>query len=364
MTLAAESRPPRTSGPCPSVDLPSPLPESRGPVSDALVRALRRRPWEARLTDSLWWSGSIHDAATDEDLQLALFCVYELRYRGLAGVAEDWEWHPDLVRVQQEWEQILLAGLEAEVGAPHSLAERNAEATVARVLAVARREVEPSLAAYVMREGTADQLRELLVHRSVTDLRAGDGYAWLLPRLSGAPKAALVALQHDTWGTGRLALMRSELFRTLLRSWDLDPRYGHYVDQVPGVTLLATNLVTLLGSHRRWRAALAGHLAASDVAAWLPTARLAHGHRRLGGAEAGSRYFDEQLSSEDQRERLAAHDLVGGVVAQQPESSGDVVFGALCARYAEEALAAHVLPRWQRGLSSLRTPLPAPEHAP
>jgi hypothetical protein len=357
MTLAAEPRrPDEADRPVPArlVDLPVRLPAPRGPVSEALLRALRRRPWEARLGDALWWPGSIHEAATDDDLQLALFCAYELHYRGLEGVAEEWEWHPDLLRVRQEWEQILLAGIEAEVGAPHSLAQRSPEATVGRLFEIARSESDPPLAGYVMREADADQLRELLVHRSITDLRCGDAYAWALPRISGSPKAALVGLQSDTYGMGRLAMMRSELFRELLRCWELEPGYGHYLEQVPGVTLLGSNLVTMFALHRRWRGALAGHLAASDVAAWLPTARLAHGHRRLRGSESGSRFFDEQLRAEGQRERLAAHQLVGGLVAQQPALSGDVVFGAHCARFAEAQLAAHLLPRWQHSETSLR----------
>ena len=360
MTLAADrprSTPGRRGLPRSAFDAPVPLPQPRGPVSGALLDALRRRPWEARLGDALWWNGMIVDAAADEDLQLALFCAYELHYRGLEGVAEDWEWQPDLVRVRHEWEQVLLAGLESEVGAPHSLQQRSPEATVARLVETARRERESSLAEYVMREADADQLRELLIHRSIAELRSGDLYAWALPRLSGSAKAALVGLEAGTYGMGRLPLMRAELFRALMTSWGLDPGYGHYVDRVPGVTLLATNVLTLFGLNRRWRGALLGHLAATEASGWLRSARLAHGHRRLGGSEAGELYFDEQLRGETNRERLATTELVGAFVAQQPHLSGDVVFGASCAVLLEDLLAAHLLPRWYRGASSLR---PAP----
>jgi hypothetical protein len=207
-----------------------------------------------------------------------------------------------------------------------------------------------------MRDADAGHLRELLVHRSIAELGAGDGYAWALPRLSGEPKAAAAELAAGTWGRGRLPLMRTELFRALLRSWDLEPGYGHYLDQLPGVTLLGTNLVTLLGLHRRWRGALIGHLACSEVMVALPTARLASGHRRLGGTEAGAGWFDEQLRAEAEREQMAATDAVGALLAAEPALSGDVVFGAVAARYAEDLLAAHILPRWYRGLTSLRDP--------
>lgn len=336
------------------VDAPAPLPAPRGPVSAALLHLLRRRPWEVRVGDALWWDGLLGEVLADDDLQLALHCVYELHHRGLDGVPEEWEWQPDLLRAQQEWEQMLLAALESEVGAPHSLRRRGLEATVGRVVALGRRDLTPSPAEHVMREGTVEQLRELLVHRALAELRAGDGYAWLLPRISGEPKVALAELEAQTWGRGRLPLMRTELYRALLRSWGLGTDYGEHVDRLPGVTLLGTNLVTLLGLHRRWRGASLGHLACSEVMAALPTARLAQGHRRLGGAEEAGRWFDEQLRTEVQREELAATDAVGALLSAEPGLGGDVVFGAACARYVADLQAAHVLPRWYRGLSSLR----------
>jgi hypothetical protein len=34
------------------------------------------------------------------DLQLALYCLYELHYRGFAGVADELEWDPALLTVR------------------------------------------------------------------------------------------------------------------------------------------------------------------------------------------------------------------------------------------------------------------------
>jgi hypothetical protein len=34
---------------------------------------------------------------TDEDGQLALYCCYELHYRGFFGVSDEWEWEPHLL---------------------------------------------------------------------------------------------------------------------------------------------------------------------------------------------------------------------------------------------------------------------------
>ena len=34
------------------------------------------------------------DILHDDDLQLALFCLYELHYSGIDGAGDDWEWNP------------------------------------------------------------------------------------------------------------------------------------------------------------------------------------------------------------------------------------------------------------------------------
>src|ERR1700727_3753766 len=47
----------------------------------------------------------------DEDFQLALWCCYELHYRGFEDVDEDWEWHPAVLGLRGPLERQWLAGL-------------------------------------------------------------------------------------------------------------------------------------------------------------------------------------------------------------------------------------------------------------
>jgi len=54
------------------------------------------------------------DALADDDLHLALYCCYELHYRGLAGVGPEWEWHPALLGFRGEMERALLERLRDE----------------------------------------------------------------------------------------------------------------------------------------------------------------------------------------------------------------------------------------------------------
>ena len=207
-----------------------------------------------------------------------------------------------------------------------------------------------------MRRATAEQFREFLVHRSLYHLKEADPHSWAIPRLSGRVKNALVTIQADEYGSGVASAMHAQLFRALLVDWRLDATYGAYLDRVPAVTLLATNLISLLGLHRRWRGALVGHLAAFEMSSSTPNARYARAHRRLGGGEEAARFFDEHVVADAVHEQIALHDLAVGLVRAEPALAGDVVFGARCAAYVDSLFATHAIGAWEAGASSLRDP--------
>lgn len=346
-------------------DEPAPLPTPRGPMSAALLTTLRRDATRSVDLRHFTWGGAPPDACTDDDLQLALWLSYELHYRGLAGVDERWEWHPELLWARARWEDQLLAGLELAVprgGAADEAAGGPAVGAdpvggvVAGLVALSEVPGEPSLSTFLMRSASADQLTEFLIHRSLYLLKQADPHSWAVPRLSGAVKGALITLQSDEYGGRVPAATRAQLFRALLADWRLDTAYGHYLDQVPGVTLLGTNLVSFFGLHRRWRGALVGHLTASEMSSSIPDARCARGHRRLGGGEQAARFFDERAAADAVHGEIALHDLAAGLVRAEPALADDVLFGARCAAYTDTLLAGHLLDSWDAGLSSLRTP--------
>ncbi len=336
-------------------DQPVVLPPPRGQVSAALIGALQRSPGELTLGPELHWTGELETAALDEDLQLALWLSYELHYRGLAGVSDEWEWHPGLIRARLAWEDTLLASLALAVGTPDSMSESGVESVIARLNSIAARDDGPSLSRALMRDADAEQFREFLIHRSIYHLKEADPHSWAIPRMSGSVKAALVTIQADEYGSGRTGAMHAQLFRGLMRSWGLDTSYGHYLDLVPAVTLLSSNIISMFGINRRWRGALVGHLAMFEMTSSTPNSRYARGHRRLGGDDAAARFFDEHVVADAAHEQIAAHDLAGGLVAAEPALAGDVVFGASCAYFADEQFAIRLTERWSASQSSLRS---------
>jgi Iron-containing redox enzyme len=287
----------------------------------------------------------------DDDLQLALWCCYELHYRGFDDVDEGWEWHPAIVRfrgsMEQRWliELHQMAGQAAAVPAasvPRALMER------------AARPGGPDLSGYLARTADRDQFTEYVIHRSVYQLKEADPHSFGIPRLEGPVKAALVEILADEYGGGRPERMHAELFRATMRWLSLDDEYGYYVPVVPAVTLAVSNLMSLFALNRRWLGALLGHLAALEMTSTRPNRRYSAGARRLGADELGRRYFDEHVEADAVHEQIAAHDLCGGYAAQRPGAAADIMFGASCCLALDDALSGHLLSCWRAGGTSLR----------
>ncbi|WP_433538686.1 iron-containing redox enzyme family protein [Micromonospora sp. CA-249363] len=331
---------------------PAHLPQPRGPLSTALTDALRRAPHD--LPADLGVDLDPADPLTDEDLQLTLFLCYELHYRGWRGVDEGWEWQPTLLALRARAERPFEAALRRLTGVPAVPADGVA-AGLAELVAA---DDGPSLAAALQRRADLTQFREFVAHRSVYHLREADPHSWALPRLGGPAKAALVEIQTDEYGNGRLDRMHAELFRRTLDRLGLDTDYGAHLDVVPAVTLATNNLMSLFGLHRRLRGALLGHLAAFEMTSSLPNRRYGNGLRRLGLDEVATRFYDEHVEADAVHEQIAAHDLCGGLVRTEPALAPDVLFGAAAALAVDRLFAAHLLDSWAAGRSSLRSPAP------
>jgi hypothetical protein len=296
-----------------------------------------------------------------DDLHLALYLCYELHYRGLPGVDADWEWEPSLLALRR--------GLEARFESELLASVPREETTVApEEMDVVLREIEdaddaPALSTYLEREGTLEHFREFAVHRSAYQLKEADPHSWALPRLSGAPKAALVEIQADEYGGGRPERIHATLFAKAMGALGLDDAYGAYLDILPAVTLRTVNLMSLFGLHRRLRGAIIGHLALFEMTSAIPNRRYGNGLRRLGLGDDATDFFDEHVTADAVHEAVAAVDLAGGLVRQDPSLAPDVLWGARCLLAVEADWARHLLAAWAVAGTSLCEPLQLPASA-
>ncbi len=301
------------------------LPPARGVISERLFRVLSAPPRRVDVPDLPVGP----DPLADEDLQLALYCCYELHYRGLPGVDEGWEWSPSLLELRCRLEDQFWDGLTDLAGVPepdHGVAWTQMDLALR---AIAEADDAPSLSRHLQRDGTLEQLREFLVHRSAYQLKEADPHSWALPRLSGGPKAALVEIQADEYGGGRPERIHARLFGDAMDAFGLDSRYGAYVERLPAITLATVNLMSLFGLHRRWRGAIVGHLALFEMTSSVPNRRYGDAARRLGPADPrATEFFDEHVEADAVHESVAAVDLAGGLARDQPELAQDILFGA------------------------------------
>jgi hypothetical protein len=333
------------------VDQSPPLPAPRGRLTGWLCRVLTRDPDDVaspghRLHRAV---AAIPDTTTDEDAQLALHCIYELSYRGFAGVDDAWEWAPPLLDLRRALEVHVERDLRRAV-ARSGLTD--GATTVAEVL---DRASGPSLSGHMARHGTRQQFVEFCVHRSAYQLKEADPHSWGLLRLSGPRKAALVEIQADEYGNGRVGHAHADLFADVLTALDVDGSYGAHLDAIPAVTLATDNLVTLLGSHRRLRSALLGHLAGFEMTSVAPMSAYARAARRLGLGRPVECFYGVHVEADEHHGALASSRLVGGDPEADGLSTPDILFGAAAMSVLEDRFARHLLDSWARGRSSLRT---------
>ena len=335
-----------------------PLPESRGPLTERLLAALAE-PVHALGDVAL---PARVDGLGDEDLHLALYLCYELHYRGLPGVDERWEWEPSLLSLRRDLEAVFETALLGALGEPEADGVDGAEMDLA-LRAVDEADDGPSLSIHLEREGTAEQLREFVVHRSAYQLKEADPHAFVIPRLSGAPKAALVEIEADEFGGGKADRVHATLFAKAMRALGLDDTYGAYLGRIPGVTLATVNLMSLFGLHRRWRGACVGHLALFEMTSSLPNRRYANVLRRHGFGADATDFFDEHVEADAVHEAIAGADLAGGLARQEPALAGQIVWGARALAFVEGRWAGSLVDAWAEGRSSLRIPLREPATA-
>ncbi|GGX20113.1 iron-containing redox enzyme family protein [Streptomyces lomondensis] len=320
------------------------LPRPRGPLSRGVATYLRGAGGLPRLEEI------VRAEVYGEDLQLALYLCYELHYRGFAGVSPDREWDPGLLRVRAALEQRFLSALRTDARVHDSLDEALADLLVEPVDGT-------GVSHFLRDEGELWHLREYAAQRSLYHLKEADPHAWVLPRLWGRAKAAMAAVEFDEWGGGRAERVHARLFADLMADLGLDTTYGRYLDAASAEALVTVNLMSLFGLHRALRGALVGHFATVEITSSPGSRRLAEAMRRTGAGPAAEHFYDEHVEADAVHEQVVRHDVIGGLLEQEPYLAPDVTFGIDATEFVEERFGARLLADWRASRSSLSAPL-------
>ncbi|MER7982863.1 iron-containing redox enzyme family protein [Streptomyces sp. NPDC095817] len=323
------------------------LVEGRGSLSQALVTSLRTGIPPTCDTADI-------DAAEvwGEDLQLALYLLYELHYKGFEGVDERREWDPDLLRVRRLIEDRFLHNLRSDLAdGPSTVHDAFGPLLVEPI------DLSGSLSHQLATEGELWQLREYAALRSLYHLKEADPHVWVIPRLTGRSKAAMVAIEYDEFGAGRAERIHAQLFADLMNDLNLDPNYGRYLENAPAALLATVNLMSLFGLHRSLRGALVGHFACVEVTSSPGSRRLAKAMERCQAGPAAVLFYAEHVEADAVHEQVVRHDVIGGLLEDEPDLEADVAFGCAATMLLEDRLTASIKAAWDRQESALRAPL-------
>lgn len=308
-------------------------PTSRGPLSQAVLDALRSGE-TSRLVDA-------PDPDNTEDAQLALWTMYEQHHGGFDDISDDLEWDPHVLgvrrRLEQDFEQTLRQRA-PQAPEPGDFAETFFDF-------VADHE-GPSLSAHVHRSATEAQVREFLRHKSIYHLKESDHTTWVVPRLSGPVKAAVMGLQYDEYGAGNPNRLHATMFADGLHASGLESAYGAYINEAPVEILEQNNVMSMFGLNRRLRAASLGFLAAFETTSSVPSRRIAQGLDRLGFPAEMIEYYTEHVEADAVHEQLAVRTICGVLIEEEPALYDDVYFGAWTSMDLEDRYAHRMLEGW------------------
>lgn len=279
-------------------------------------------------------------------MQLALCVLYELHYRGFSDVHSDREWDPELIRLRSIFEERFLDYL-----------RQNCEYGDDAFEEMEALSIEPTsgkgVSWHLKDEGSWEQMREYLAHRSLYHLKEADPHSWAIPRIHGQAKASFVSVEFDEYGAGRGERVHQQLWTNLMEAASLDPSYLGYINNAPGETLATVNIMSLFGLHRSLRGATVGHFAATEITSSPGSARLAAALRRLNAPTDCTHFYLEHVEADAVHEQVMRHNVVGELLRFEPELASDVVFGMRALSHLDTISNQQIMSAWQRGASSL-----------
>lgn len=309
-------------------------PKGRGALSEIVFEQLR--------SSSPSWQGVLNTLADDDDdLQITLWALYELHYRGFEDVDDRLEWQPELIELRRSLETSFEQSLRDR--APSTAPDGEFAQTFFDFV---EGHDGPSLASHIHKSADKEQALELLRMRSIYHLKESDPTTWVVPRLSNRTKAAVMELQFDEYGCGDPARLHAGLFARGMDECGLRPEYGAYIDDVPLEVLETNNAMSLFGLNRRLRGAALGHLAAFEVTSSIPSRRIAQGFDRLGLPAAMIEYYTEHVEADAVHEQLAVRTICGSLLDDEPALRDDVFFGAFTCLDLEDRFAHRMLEAW------------------
>src|ERR1700753_444494 len=126
---------------------------------------------------------------------------------------------------------------------------------------------------------------------------------------------------------------------------------------MPAEALAVVNLMSLFGLHRELRGAAVGHFASTEITSPPGSRRLVEALRRLDAPAECVTFYAEHGEAGAVHEQVVRHDVVGTLVAREPQLDRDVVFGIRAHAIVEDRLADVIMTSWKADETALLRPL-------
>ena len=115
--------------------------------------------------------------------------------------------------------------------------------------------------------------------------------------------------------------------------------------------------MSLFGLHRQFRGAAIGHFASTEITSPPGSRRLVEALQRLAAPPACVAFYREHVEADAVHEQVVRIDVVGDLVAREPQLDRDVVFGIRATRRGRRSACRGDHGALEAGESSLRRPL-------
>ena len=107
--------------------------------------------------------------------------------------------------------------------------------------------------------------------------------------------------------------------------------------------------MSMFGLHRELRGAAIGHFASTEITSPPGSRRLVEALQRMDAPQACVHFYAEHVEADAVHEQVVRVDVVGDLVAAEPQLDRDVVFGIRARDFVEDRLATHMMECWADG---------------
>jgi hypothetical protein len=298
------------------------MPWARGPLSAAVINTMEGGTGSSRATLRI----DVVDALIDDDFQLALYLCYQDHLRDSRGAdRQSGSSGSRLDGFRSLLESSFEHRLRDEVGRRKGYGGWDTTEALEDVIASS---TTTWLSQHFEHGGSLDQFRELCIHQSVSPWCGEESHDVSHQRRTPQVRGALFPAESGEVGASNARRVPDAAFSNTLSALGLHPSRGSYVEVLPGTTLAAANLRTMFRLHPKWEAASVGHSSLCVAMNETVMASLSRAAASWGTEEEGRRFFEDAASfARDGRANVARRRQA--VLAQNPATRSDVLFGAM-----------------------------------